>query len=85
MSNIIDKNTVEDVREQMFIRRALEGEIASEAALRLSEEGRAELGLNLAEAEAAAAGGDRAGAVAVGKEHRNLIVEIRRHRPHAVG
>ncbi len=43
------------VREHLFVRRALEGEIAAEAAVDLDEEGRADLAANLAEAEEAAA------------------------------
>jgi len=48
------------VREHLFVRRALEGEIAAQAAAELGEDGRADLIANLAEAEAAAEGGDRA-------------------------
>jgi DNA-binding GntR family transcriptional regulator len=47
------------VREHLFVRRALEGEIAAQAAAELSEDGRADLIANLAEAEAAAESGDR--------------------------
>ncbi len=47
------------VRENLFLRRALEGEIAAEAALRLDEEARGDLAANLAEAEEAARVGDR--------------------------
>ncbi|HXT06100.1 MAG TPA: GntR family transcriptional regulator [Roseiarcus sp.] len=49
-----------DVREHLFVRRALEGEIAAEAANRLDETARADLAANLAEAEEAAREGDRA-------------------------
>ena len=48
------------VREHLFVRRALEGEIAAQAAAELSEDGRADLIANLAEAQAAAESGDRA-------------------------
>ena len=48
------------VRENLFVRRALEGEIAAQAAAELSEDGRADLAANLAEAQAAAESGDRA-------------------------
>ena len=48
------------VREHLFVRRALEGEIAAEAAMRLDDEARADLVANLVEAEEAAHGGDRA-------------------------
>ena len=48
------------VREHLFVRRALEGEIAAEAALRLDDEARGDLAANLAEAEEAAFEGDRA-------------------------
>ena len=47
------------VREHLFVRRALEGEIAAQAAAELSEDGRADLIANLAEAQAAAENGDR--------------------------
>lgn len=49
-----------DVRERLFIRRALEGEIAAEAARRLNEEGRAALRENVTQAAEAAAQSDRA-------------------------
>jgi GntR family transcriptional regulator, rspAB operon transcriptional repressor len=52
--------SAEDFRENLFVRRALEGEIAAEAATRLDDEGRADLTANLAEAEQAARAGDRA-------------------------
>ncbi len=57
--SFVARISVEDVREQLFIRRALEGEIVSEAARRLNEEGRAEIVANLAEADVAAGNGDR--------------------------
>jgi DNA-binding GntR family transcriptional regulator len=52
--------SAESVREHLFVRRALESEIAAEAALKLDEAARAELAANLAEAEEAARDGDRA-------------------------
>ena len=52
--------SAEGVREQMFVRRALEGEVAAEAARRLDEDGRADLAANLAHAEDAARSDDRA-------------------------
>ncbi len=52
--------SAESVREHLFVRRALEGEIAAEAARRLDAEGRAELAANLVQAEDAARSGDRA-------------------------
>jgi DNA-binding GntR family transcriptional regulator len=48
-----------DVRERLFIRGALEGEIAAEAARRLSDAGRMALEQNLREAATAAESGDR--------------------------
>jgi len=48
-----------DVRERMFIRRALEGEIAAEAARRLSRDGLAALEDNLAREREAVEAGDR--------------------------
>ena len=52
--------SAESVREHLFVRRALEGEIAAEAARRLDEEGRADLAANLAQADDAARSADRA-------------------------
>jgi DNA-binding GntR family transcriptional regulator len=51
--------SVESVRELLFVRRALEGEIAAEAARRFDEDARADLAANLSEAEEAARAGDR--------------------------
>jgi DNA-binding GntR family transcriptional regulator len=48
------------VREHLFVRRALEGEIVALAAAELGDEGRADLAANLAEAAEAADAGDRA-------------------------
>jgi DNA-binding GntR family transcriptional regulator len=50
---------VEDVRERWFIRRALEGEIAAEAARRLPREGREALSENIAREREAVEAGDR--------------------------
>lgn len=52
--------SADDVREHLFIRRALEGEVAAEAALKLDETARGDIAGNLAEAEEAAREGDRA-------------------------
>lgn len=49
-----------EVREHLFVRRALEGEIAAEAAMRLDNTALADLAANLTEAEEAAREGDRA-------------------------
>ena len=49
--------SVEGVRENLFVRRALEGEIAAEAAAAARRRGAADLAANLAEAEEAARGG----------------------------
>jgi DNA-binding GntR family transcriptional regulator len=51
--------SADGVREHLFVRRALEGEIAAQAAAELDEEGRADLAANVAEAEEAAQAGDR--------------------------
>ncbi len=51
--------SAEGVRENLFVRRALEGEIAAEAAARLDEEARADLAANLEEADEAAREADR--------------------------
>jgi DNA-binding GntR family transcriptional regulator len=52
--------STEDVREYLFVRRALESEIAAEAAIRFDDAARENLAANLMEAEAAARAGDRA-------------------------
>jgi len=57
--SFVARISAEDVRERLFIRRALEGEIAAEAARRLDAAGRAALEDNLREAEEAARAGDR--------------------------
>ena len=51
--------SAEDVRELLFLRRALEGEIAAEAARRFDAEACDDLAENLAEAEEASQAGDR--------------------------
>ncbi len=52
--------SADDVRQYLFVRRALEGEVAAEAAVRLDDTARADLAANLAEAEEAAREEDRA-------------------------
>jgi DNA-binding GntR family transcriptional regulator len=52
--------SAEGVRENLFVRRALEGEIAAEAAARLDVEARADLAANLEVADEAAREADRA-------------------------
>ena len=47
------------MRELLFVRGALEGAVAAQAAQRFDDEARADLAANLAEAEAAADAGDR--------------------------
>ena len=59
--SFVARISADDVRERMFIRRALEGEIAAEAARRLDEEGKAELRQTLETSARAAEAGDRAG------------------------
>jgi DNA-binding GntR family transcriptional regulator len=51
--------SISDTRERLFIRRALEGEIAAEAARRFDAAGKAALTKNLGESEKAEATGDR--------------------------
>ena len=58
--SFVSRISSRDVRERLFIRRALEGEIAAEAARRLDDEGRAALRENLAQGAKAARTGDRA-------------------------
>jgi GntR family transcriptional regulator, rspAB operon transcriptional repressor len=57
--SFVARISAEDVRERLFIRRAIEGEIAAEAARRLEQAGRAALKENLREAAIAAELGDR--------------------------
>ena len=57
--SFVTRISAQDVRERLFIRRAIEGEIAAEAARRLKNEGRAALEENLREAAIAAESGDR--------------------------
>ena len=58
--SFVSRISINDVRERLFIRSALEAEIAAEAALRMSREGRDALAENLKEAKAAVEAGDRA-------------------------
>jgi len=57
--SFVTRISVDDVRERLFIRRALEGEIAAEAARRLDQAGRIALEENLREAAMAAEAGNR--------------------------
>ncbi|HEY1942191.1 MAG TPA: GntR family transcriptional regulator [Roseiarcus sp.] len=57
--SFVSRISVEDVRERLFIRTALECEIAAEAALRLSREGRAALAGNMAREREAVEAVDR--------------------------
>jgi len=57
--SFVSRISVEDVRERLFIRRALECEIAAEAALRLPREGHAALAANLGRGREAVDAGDR--------------------------
>jgi len=58
--SFIARISAADVRERMFIRRALEGEIAGEAARRMPRQGLKALEDNLLRAREAAEAGDRA-------------------------
>jgi GntR family transcriptional regulator, rspAB operon transcriptional repressor len=57
--SFVARISADDARERLFIRRALEGEIAAEAARRLDQAGRSALEENLREAAKAAEAGDR--------------------------
>jgi DNA-binding GntR family transcriptional regulator len=57
--SFVSRISVEDVRERLFIRRALECEIAAEAATRLPRAGREALGANIARERDAVEAGDR--------------------------
>jgi DNA-binding GntR family transcriptional regulator len=63
------------VREHLFVRRALEGEIVAMAATLLDEEGRADLAANLAQAEEAAEAGDRASFYALDVGFHSLLTQ----------
>jgi DNA-binding GntR family transcriptional regulator len=57
--SFVARISVDDVRELLFVRRALEGEIAAEAARRIGDEALADLAGNLAQCEEVARLGDR--------------------------
>lgn len=59
--SFVTRISVNDVRERLFIRGAIEGEIAAEAALRMTPPDRDALGANLKRQAEAAADDDRAG------------------------
>ncbi len=58
--SFVSRISINDVRERLFIRSALEGEIAAEAARRMSRVDKDALAANLAEAKAAVEADDRA-------------------------
>jgi DNA-binding GntR family transcriptional regulator len=58
--SFVSRISLHDVRERLFIRSALEGEIAAEAARRMTRAGREALAANMREAEAVVAADDRA-------------------------
>jgi DNA-binding GntR family transcriptional regulator len=75
--SFVSRISVEDVRERLFIRRALEGEIAAEAARRLGGEGRAALEASLARQREAVEAGDRPAFYALDVEfHQALISHL---------
>jgi DNA-binding GntR family transcriptional regulator len=57
--SFVSRISIEDVSERLFMRRALECEIAAEAARRLSPQGRAALADNIAREREAVEAGDR--------------------------
>ena len=57
--SFVARISADDARERLFIRRALEGEIAAEAAQRLDSNGRAALEENIRKAAKAVETGDR--------------------------
>lgn len=57
--SFVSRISVEDVRERLFIRRALECEIAAEAARRLPRQGHEALAANIAREREAVEAGDR--------------------------
>ena len=58
--SFVSKISINDVRERLFIRAALEGEIAAEAARRMSRSDKEALAANLREAKLAVEANDRA-------------------------
>ena len=58
--SFVSRISLHDVRERLFIRSALEGEIAAEAARRMMRAGKEALAANMREAEAVVAADDRA-------------------------
>jgi len=58
--SFVSRISLHDVRERLFIRSALEGEIAAEAARRMTRAGKEALAANMREAEAVVAADDRA-------------------------
>ena len=63
--SFVSRISLEDVRESLFIRSALEAEIAAEAARRMTREDKDSLVANLTEAKAAVEADDRAAFYAV--------------------
>jgi GntR family transcriptional regulator, rspAB operon transcriptional repressor len=57
--SFVARISIESVRERLFIRRALEGEIAAEAAIRMSTADSAALRANIADQQRAVDAGDR--------------------------
>ena len=58
--SFVSRISIDDVRERLFVRSALEGEIAAEAARRMSRADKDSLASNLTEAKAAVQADDRA-------------------------
>ena len=73
--SFVAKIAANDVREWMMIRRALEAEIAGEAAGRLPTDAQREIERNLRYQQAAADAGDVAGFYALDVEFHKLIVD----------
>src|SRR5271157_1370000 len=63
--SFVSRISLKDVQERLFIRRALESEIAEEAALRMTREDKDALQANLQEAAAAVEADDRAAFYAI--------------------
>jgi GntR family transcriptional regulator, rspAB operon transcriptional repressor len=75
--SFVSRISVEDVRERLFIRRALECEIAAEAARRLSREGREALAQNIAREREAVEASDRQSFYTLDVEfHRMLTTHL---------
>jgi len=71
--SFVARISIESVSERLFIRRALEGEIAAEAAMTMKDADKKALNANLAEQQSAVDAGDRAGFYALDVAFHRLL------------